>query len=111
MKNFRTFLVEQEETNSKLIALSKGLMQKFNIDLKTFHQKLNGGQADNVTIEDLANIPIETFIKGIMVELEHTNDPAIALEIVMDHLFEKVPESFKYYDYLDKMEKDMEQNN
>lgn len=39
--------------------------------------------------------------KGIKVEMEHTNDPAIAREISYDHLREDP----KYYDKLEKIEK------
>ena len=39
--------------------------------------------------------------KGIEVEMEHTDDPEIAMQIAMDHL-EEHPE---YYKYLPKMEK------
>jgi len=39
--------------------------------------------------------------KGIKVELEHINDPAVAREIALDHLNE-FPD---YYDRLEKVEK------
>lgn len=38
--------------------------------------------------------------KGQKVEMEHTNDPNVAKEIAMDHLFEDP----KYYDKLEKIE-------
>jgi len=41
-----------------------------------------------------SDFPIEDLIKGITVEMEHTNDPAVACEIAMDHLVEKTD----YYD-------------
>ena len=40
--------------------------------------------------------------KGVIVEAEHTDDPAIAREIAMDHLMEDP----KYYDHLAEMEKE-----
>jgi hypothetical protein len=44
--------------------------------------------------------------KGQLVEMEHTDDPAIALEIASDHLTENP----NYYKYLEKMEKVMERS-
>lgn len=48
----------------------------------------------------------EQLYKGIMAELEHTDDINYALEIVVDHLVENP----KYYNFLEKMEADMEKN-
>ncbi len=42
----------------------------------------------------------EQFLKGTNVEMEHSDDPEIAMKIAMDHLVEH-PE---YYDALEKME-------
>jgi len=42
--------------------------------------------------------------KGVKVEMEHTTSLLIAMKIVMDHLVE----SKDYYEYLEKMEKEME---
>ena len=71
--------------------------------------KLVGGKADNLSLEDIAKkhkVSIdkikEQVHKGIKVEMEHTNDTKKALEIVMDHL----TEMSDYYDKLDKMEND-----
>lgn len=62
---------------------------------------LEGGLADDAT-PDLFDK--EQISKGIKVEMEHTNDPKIALEITMDHLMENP----KYYDYLEQMEDSFE---
>lgn len=72
-------------------------------------EQLKGGLADNLAIEDLAQIhgrSIEfmrkQLEKGIQVEMEHTRDrDGKAHEIAMDHLFED-PE---YYIKLEKLEK------
>ena len=48
----------------------------------------------------------EQLYKGIMAELEHTDDINYALEIVVDHLVEHP----KYYNFLEKMEAGMEKN-
>lgn len=70
--------------------------------------KLKGGKADKLTINDIAKkfkVPTSKIknqiTKGIKVEMEHTNDKEKAIEIVMDHLTE-FPD---YYDRLIKMEK------
>lgn len=61
-------------------------------DLKNAEEKLesgeyenNGGVGDNTNIEDL---DIEQLIRGLNVEMEHTNDPAEALSIAVDHITE-----------------------
>lgn len=74
-----------------------------------------GGAADGLTIESIAqkwspiyNIPVEQLIPilekqveaGTVVESEHTNNPAMAREIAMDHL----TEAADYYSYLENME-------
>lgn len=60
-------------------------------------EKLVGGNGDGETEQ---SFDIEQIKKGLKVELEHTEDPLIALEIVYDHL----TESETYYDELEKME-------
>ena len=62
---------------------------------------LEGGLADDKNIEDFDREQLE---KGINVEMEHTDNRILALEIAMDHLVEHP----KYYDYLEKMEQKME---
>jgi len=75
--------------------------------------QIKGGKADNMTLEDIAkkhNVDIKFLrkqvVKGIKVEMEHTNDPKKAKEIVYDHLFE----SACYYEELSKMEKKLGQS-
>lgn len=46
---------------------------------------IKGGLGDNKNINDFDK---DQLIKGIKVEMEHTNDVNIALEIVKDHLTE-----------------------
>jgi hypothetical protein len=65
---------------------------------------LEGGLADGRTSSDFDS---EQIAKGIRVEMEHTNDPKVALEIAMDHL-QEIPD---YYDRLDNMESDAETQN
>jgi len=60
--------------------------------------KLPGGLADKRRPEDFDPRALR---KGQKVESEHTDDPAIALEIAMDHLTEDPA----YYDKLAAIEK------
>lgn len=71
--------------------------------------EIKGGLADKISIEELSKKHkvsvdeiVEQLLKGIEVELEHTNDKDKAKEIAMDHLFE-MPD---YYTKLKKMEND-----
>lgn len=57
-----------------------------------------GGLADKAEIK---NFDIHQLLKGMKVEMEHTRNPNMAIEIAMDHLTED-PE---YYTKLEKVEK------
>jgi hypothetical protein len=63
-----------------------------------WEDSLPGGLADGKTPSDF---PREALLKGMNVELEHTNNKKMAKEIAMDHL----TEDKRYYDKLQKMEK------
>ena len=66
-----------------------------------------GGKADGRKDDEFSK---DQLLKGISVELEHTNDPWIAKEITKDHLVEEAeikgidPRDSVYYDYLERME-------
>jgi len=62
---------------------------------------LPGGKADDA---DVAKYDAQQILKGMEVEMEHTDDPKVALEITMDHL----EEFGDYYTRLDSMEKEAE---
>ena len=69
--------------------------------------EIPGGLADGMTVGDLASkheVDIEQLLdkmeKGVNVEMEHTNDKSIAIEIAMDHIYEDL----HYYDKLEDME-------
>ncbi len=111
--------VYKKEDGSK-VGCTKGNVNKY---LAALHananesineiNKLKGGKADNLTIQDIANkfgVPVSKvqnqMKKGLGVEMEHTNDREKATEIVMDHLTE-FPD---YYDRLIKMEKQAEKD-
>ncbi len=76
-----------------------GDVSKNNID-NNFDNNLEGGLADNKEPKDFDS---KQLAMGLEIELEHTNDPKIALEIAMDHLAE-IPD---YYTHLNKMEKEV----
>jgi hypothetical protein len=61
-------------------------------------EKIPGGLADDKKPSDFDS---DQLAKGINVELEHTDSKEIAKEIAMDHLTEDP----KYYEMLDKCEK------
>lgn len=60
-------------------------------------EELEGGLADG---DEPIQYDPQQILKGMDVEMEHTDDPKIALEITMDHLAE-IPD---YYDHLEDME-------
>ena len=60
--------------------------------------KIKGGLADNTDINSLDQ---KELLRGIKVELEHTDDILTAIEIAADHLVENP----KYYQELSKIEK------
>ena len=77
-------------------------------------EQIEGGKSSGKTVQYIANMHgvspklIEQQIqKGIKIEMEHTEDPALAREIAMDHLME----SPTYYDELEAMEAEMEEEN
>lgn len=53
---------------------------------------------------DFKKYPLESFRKGMQAEFEHTNNPAKAGDIALDHLHK----SPRYYSELEKMEKKLE---
>ena len=65
-----------------------------------FKEQIPGGKGEGKCVDDF---DFFALLKGVLVELEHTDDPMLALEITMDHL----SESPEYYDYLDDMEEQM----
>lgn len=84
-------------------------------EYKIKEDKIEGGLSDNKTlidvakkhdkngrykIKDMVSYLRKELIKGIKVEMEHTKDKKIAMEITMDHLYEDP----KYYNKLKKIE-------
>lgn len=86
---------------------------KFDRICKLLEDELNGGLADEYTVEDIAakhGVSVkeieEQLEMGIEVEMEHTDDEDISREIAMDHLVE----SPTYYTRLADMEADFEKD-
>jgi hypothetical protein len=82
-------------------------MVKYSSEMKETN-KLKGGKSDNMSLGDIATkhkIDVEKltkqFIKGVKVEMEHTKDKKMAVEIAMDHLAEDP----NYYTKLKKIER------
>jgi uncharacterized protein DUF5661 len=48
-----------------------------------------------------SDFPFEKLVRGTLVEMEHTSDRKVAMEIAMDHLVEDLD----YYEKLAKVEK------
>lgn len=76
-------------------------------------QHIEGGRSEGLTVEDIAKkhgISVfnlkEQIEAGIACESEHTDDESIAKKIAMDHLTENP----FYYDFLEDMEKEMEED-
>ena len=99
MKKFEIFLEKLKKENEPLIQIiQEGYGKIFIGDHK---DRIPGGLADRKNPNDFDK---EQLKKGMRVELEHTTDIVVAMEIAMDHLAEN-PE---YYDYHAEMEQKME---
>jgi hypothetical protein len=111
-KDVETEEISKEETKEATGASSAGgySMPLFGKPQKRKikEEKIEGGLADNMSLFDMAehhNSDIETVFdqleKGVNVEMEHTSDTFVAVEIAMDHIYEDL----YYYDKLKKIEK------
>jgi len=78
------------------------LKEKFEIDIDDFKATMEGS---TVKKEDIAKYPLSDLIKGIEVEVEHTSDKMVALEVALTHL----NEAENYYTELKKMEKKLDE--
>jgi len=74
---------------------------------KIKEEKIEGGLADGMSLEDLAKhhktdvgTIIDRMEKGVSVEMEHTSEMMVAFEIAMDHIYEDLD----YYIKLEKIE-------
>lgn len=107
--------MSKEETKEAMGAASAGgyvaplFSEPQKRKIKETEERIKGGLADNMSLEDLANhhdTDIETIIEkmeeGVNVEMEHTSEMLVAFEIAMDHIYEDL----NYYDKLKKIEGD-----
>ena len=78
----------------------EAIQREYGVDINNFSETLKGGRA---YAKDITKYNLIQLVMGIKVELEHTTNKMIALEITMDHL-EEFP---YYYTRLEKMEKEM----
>lgn len=74
------------------------MSKSFMVSPKEWIDNLPGGLAD---LRDPKDFDAKALEEGAMVEMEHTDNPQLAVEIAMDHLTEDP----KYYDKLKEMEK------
>ena len=78
-------------------AYRTAILEKHGVDIDRFKDRLPGGYADG---RDITRYDLDQLILGIKIELEHTSNRLIALEIATDHL-EEIPD---YYTRLEEME-------
>jgi len=78
------------------------LSEEDTVDVEVGNE-LEGGLGDDASLSDFCP---KQLAMGLEVEMEHTDDPKVALEIAMDHLTE-LPD---YYTRLNDMEADAETN-
>jgi len=92
---------QSEDAAKKLETYRAAIKAEYGIDIKDFKETLKGGRADG---KGITQYDLKQILLGIKVELEHTTNKMLALEIVTDHL-EEIPD---YYTHLEKMEKEAE---
>ncbi len=117
MTKYSDEMTEDEETTEATGAGSAGAFSSplFTKEEAKEGDKLKGGKSDKLSLEDIAKkhdkkgyYHIDDMVKylkkqlmkGISVEMEHTDDKSKAKEIAMDHLYEDP----KYYIKLKKVE-------
>jgi hypothetical protein len=99
--DYRKAFQELAKARKKMkIPLRNVDLQDFFTDYKPKNDRLPGGRGDLVSPLEFEKLQLE---RGVLVELEHTEDPHIALEIAIDHLAE---DSDYYIDVLGKHIKD-----
>jgi len=74
-------------------------VEQIEVDKEEIGDEIKGGKADDKSPQEFDK---EQIKMGLKIEMEHTDNPMIAIEIAMDHLSE-FPD---YYTRLDKMEKE-----
>ena len=94
-------------------AIDNGDKEEMKRWFREIMNNVNFNDAEPQTVGKHNDVPddqydVDELVKGIKVEMEHTDDEAIAKAIAKDHLSEK--NSRKYYSYLLLLEKLMQNN-
>lgn len=92
----------KQKISKDLYKLADFLKEDIVTTNEEWQDQIPGGLADQRTPGEFDGFALA---KGVWVEREHTDDFYKALEISMDHL----SESPRYYDELEKMEKNLEE--
>lgn len=87
----------EQSPEEKHAQYKEALLKEFNVDLDQYEDKMVGGLGDK---KNPCDFPLEALVKGIRVELEHSECALQALEITIDHLTEKAD----YYEALEQIE-------
>jgi len=105
------FSVHEGKYHDKLVAMAKrkdpNAITPLGKEYLPKTESIMGGLADHITVEDLAQMHkvslsqiLSQLNKGVKVEMEHTNNPDVAHEIALDHIYEDP----QYYDKLATIE-------
>ena len=87
--------------NQNYKAYRNRIYKLHNIDINQYKQSLDSGKSKNFNIKDITNYDIQQICNGIKIQMQHTDNPYIALQIALDHL----AQFNNYYTYLIKMQK------
>lgn len=101
-KRFKTKKPDALKRKRKKPQSAVKISEEDTVDVEVGNE-LEGGMADDSSLSDFCP---KQLALGLEVEMEHTDDPKVALEIAMDHLTE-LPD---YYTRLNDMEADAEIN-
>lgn len=85
-----------------------GRIASFTVKHAVVNDQLPGGYGDDVLPSEHC---LRQVFKGIQVEMEHTDDPSMALEIALDHLAEFPDYYSRLSDLEDEAKKDWGKDN
>ncbi len=71
--------------------------------VKNYENQIEGGVGDDLDPEDVLDEDRAELELGVQTELEHTDDPELALDIALDHEAETVAETGEYNYYTDHL--------
>ena len=90
---------DQQDQKLKFDNYRKAIKDTFQIDIKNFNDRLRGGYGD---AKPITAYGLDQLLAGIKIEMEHTSNRFVALELVMDHL-ERISD---YYKRLSRLERE-----